>query len=117
FPERPTRHVRVGRGSAAVTLPGPFSVSKIASTEDSHPGNDAPHPRAGQTRSEIINGCTFSNLRQCRIRQYDVGQTANIDALGNRRPPGCFYFARLRPDNGCTYYLTSCRCDDFYVAA
>src|SRR5262245_31514695 len=72
LPERPTRHFRVGLVSALIG-PVPFSVSKIASAEDSHPSDDAPHPSAGQTWSKKIDRRAFSKFRKRRIWKDKVG--------------------------------------------
>ena len=72
----------------------------IASTENSQPGDDAPHPRARQTWRETVDGCAFSDFRQRRIRQHDAGQCADIEPLRDRQRPHRDQFAGLRADDG-----------------
>ena len=82
---RPTRAASAPAAAPPNFAAGPLPASKIASTEDSHPANDAPHPRTGQTWREKIDGCTFSEFRQRRIWQHDVGESADIQALRDRQ--------------------------------
>src|SRR5690349_13560806 len=109
------RGMRPGLGSL-IAISVPLPASKIASTEESHPSNDAPHPDAGQTWNEEIDGCTFSEFRQRRVWQNNVQKSANIETLRNRKNPHRNQFARLSAYNCDTYNFTFPRRDDFYVA-
>src|SRR5712691_12217394 len=60
-------------------------VHAPVSPEAAQQSDDAPHPRARQTRGEIGNGCTFSNLREGRIRHHNTGQRPDIEPLAEDR--------------------------------
>src|SRR5882672_7993620 len=84
FPDSPIGSDRARRGvtgasgaSGAVgSLGGWVTGSNAASTEDSQPSYDAPHPTARQTRREVIDRGTLSDFRQRRIGQHDAGESA-----------------------------------------
>ena len=96
------RAARAGRGAVGATgsLVGSVPGSNIASTENSQPSYDAPHPRARQTRREKVDGRAFADFRQRRIGQHDAGEGADIQALRDRQGPGRDQFAGLRADDG-----------------
>src|ERR1700675_2883523 len=114
LPESPMRGARAWRGAVSATgsLNGSVPGSKIASTEDSQPSYDAPHPRARQTWREKVYGRAFADFRQRRIGQHDAGKAADIQALRDRQSPHRDQFSGLRADDGGAYNLTFARGDD-----
>src|SRR5664280_3381192 len=102
LPERPMRGPNAGRGAVGATgsLVGSVPGFNCASTEVSQPSYDAPHPRARQTRREIVEGRAFADFRQRRIGQYDTGKAADIEPLGDRQSPHRNQFPGLRADDG-----------------
>src|SRR5450755_3051284 len=106
LPERPMRGPSATpefwRGAVGATgsLVGSVLGSKTASTEDSQPSYDAPHPRARQTRREIVDGRAFADFRQRRIGQHDAGEAADIEPLRDPQSPHRDQFSGLCADNG-----------------
>src|SRR5664279_499472 len=119
LPERPMRGRDAtpkfwrGAGGAAGSVVGSVSGFNCASTEVSQPSYDAPHPRARQTRREIVDGRPFADFRQRRIGQHDAGKVADIQASRDRQSPHRDQFSGLRTDDAGAYDLTLPVGDDF----
>src|SRR5471030_384103 len=118
LPERLMRKFRAGRGSvdAEGSLAGSVSGSNTASTKNSQPTYDAPHPGARQTRREEVDRRALADFRQCWIGNHDIGDSANDEPLRNRQRPGRNHLAGLRAHDCCSYYFTIRFRYDFYVA-
>src|SRR3990172_3963284 len=118
LPDRPMRKpcAWLGTSSAAGTFVGPGSGSNPASTEDSQPSYDAPHPGARQTRHEEVNRRTLADFRQRRIGQHDSGKSADVEPLRYGQGPGRDQFAGLGADDRRAYYFAILLRYDFDVA-
>src|ERR1039458_8028075 len=114
LPDRPMRGLRAGHGAddATGSLVGSVPGSNMASAEDSQPSDDAPHPRARQTRREIVDGRAFADFRQRRIGQNDAGKASDVQPLRDRQSPHGDQFSGLSADDGGPYDLTFAVGDD-----
>src|SRR3972149_5719660 len=107
LPDRPMCKRRASRGTSSTSgsLVGSVPGSNRASTEDSQPSYDAPHPGARQTRREKVDGRALVDFRQRRIGQHDAGESPDIEALRDGKRPGRDQFAGLGADNRRTDYF------------